>query len=273
MPNISVVIPVYNRADLLRETLASVLTQTVSDLEVLVCDDGSQEDIGAVVASFADHRLILLPGLHSGLPAVPRNRGIVAARGRWVAFLDSDDLWLPHKLELQLAAAERLGCRAVCADAHRLHPDQGRCGLYLGQSLTGERLGFSGLLQDNLVIASSALLQRSLFDQIGGFPEDPRLRALEDYACWLRAAVCTAFAVVTEPLLDYRDDPGASIRSQGRSYWQERNLVLGDFIRWAKRFQDQSVREPLHLVRENRRHVRRQLLKQHLRPLLGRGRS
>src|SRR5262249_59293001 len=98
-PTISVVIPCYNGARFLRETLASVLAQTLPPLEVLVIDDGSTDDSGAVAESFGPPvRVIRQPNQGE---SVARNRGIEEAKGEWVGFLDADDLWNPDKLERQ----------------------------------------------------------------------------------------------------------------------------------------------------------------------------
>jgi glycosyltransferase involved in cell wall biosynthesis len=96
-PFFSVVIPVYNRAHLIGDTIQSVLLQTEQDFEIVVVDDGSKDDPGPVVATFADPRIRILKRANGGGGAA-RNTGIDAARGRFVAFLDSDDKFLPHHL-------------------------------------------------------------------------------------------------------------------------------------------------------------------------------
>lgn len=99
----SVVIPVFNRAELLKSAIASVLAQTARDFELIIVDDGSDDDVGAAVSEFSDSRIILIRQQNRGASAA-RNRGIDAARGRHVAFLDSDDLYLPHHLAAADAA-------------------------------------------------------------------------------------------------------------------------------------------------------------------------
>lgn len=230
MAEVSVVIPNYNRSDLLVKAIRSALCQTVPVLEVLVCDDGSTDNCEAAVRALKDGRVRWLPGPRGGCPAIPRNRGIAESRGDWVAFLDNDDEWLPEKLERELALAERLGCRAACANALRLVPGKGTTGRYL--SFGRERIAFDDLLSVNLVICSSALLHRSLFERVAGFPEDEGLRALEDYALWLRVATLTDFAFDAEPMLIYRDDAAGSIRGAGVSVWSQRKAVFADFVAW-----------------------------------------
>jgi glycosyltransferase involved in cell wall biosynthesis len=102
---VSVVIPSYNRAHCILETLESVYSQTFRDFEVVIIDDGSTDNTREVLAPFGD-RIRYIHQENRGL-AGARNRGIAEARGEWIAFLDSDDLWLPEKLELQFQAVTR----------------------------------------------------------------------------------------------------------------------------------------------------------------------
>ena len=98
----SVIIPTYNRAAYIADAIQSVQSQDHADVEIIVADDGSTDDTPAIVAGFGD-ALLYLPLAHSGLPAATRNRGLAKATGDFVAFLDSDDLFLPHKLKSQLS--------------------------------------------------------------------------------------------------------------------------------------------------------------------------
>lgn len=103
-PRVSVVLPTLNRAEILRGAIRSVLDQTFGDLELLVVDDGSDDDIAAVCASFNDSRLRCLRRDTRGGVAAARNTGVAAACGEWIAFQDSDDEWLLDKLDVQLDA-------------------------------------------------------------------------------------------------------------------------------------------------------------------------
>lgn len=231
MKTVSVVIPTWNRSALLERAIRSVLNQTHSDLEVLVCDDGSTDDTAQVVRSIGDNRVFWLPGERSGRPAVPRNRGIVASKGEWIAFLDDDDVWLPEKLEKQLAVTHHLDCLAVCSNAFRMVPGQGASGFL--HNIAQERFTFEHLMKQNSVICSSVLINRSLLFDIDGFPSSRNLTAIEDYALWLRVASKTDFAYCAEPLLVYRDDPAFSVRQNGINERAQKRLVFKDFISWA----------------------------------------
>ena len=100
VPLVSVIIPTYNRADLVQEALASVKAQTFRDFEIVVVDDGGTDGTCEVLSAWRETRVLRHPG-RRGVSAA-RNTGITAARGQWLAFLDSDDLWLPDKLARQI---------------------------------------------------------------------------------------------------------------------------------------------------------------------------
>jgi teichuronic acid biosynthesis glycosyltransferase TuaG len=230
--NISVIIPTWNRALLLKRAIISVLNQTISPLEILVCDDGSTDESEALVRSITDERVKWLAGSRGGRPAIPRNHGILESKGEWLAFLDSDDEWLPDKLEKQMELVKMSGCKAACSNAFRFIPDRGIDGEYL--TWQKEQIFFDDLLRVNQVICSSCMIHRSLIDDIQGFPEETGM--IEDYALWLRVATQTNFAYVNKPLVIYRDDAKNSVRSMVETdVWIQRKIVLRDFLNWAKR--------------------------------------
>jgi glycosyltransferase involved in cell wall biosynthesis len=235
MADVSVIIPTWNRAATIERAVRSALEQTNSPREVLVCDDGSTDDSNKIIQAIEDNRVHWIEGARGGRPAIPRNRGIRESRGEWLAFLDSDDEWLPEKLEIQLALAEKSGCRAVCSNAQRLIPGKGVEGNLLEWG--AERVTFSDLLQVNHIICSSTLIQKSLFPMVAGFPEDEHLQAWEDYALWLRIATQTDFAFVTEPLplVIYRDDVANSVRNNKVDVWSKRKAVFNDLKCWGER--------------------------------------
>lgn len=187
-PLVSVVIPTHNRARLARRAVDSALAQTVSDLEVLVVDDASTDDTAAVLAGYDDPRLrvILRPVVGGGSAA--RNTGIDASKGRFVAFLDSDDEWLPHKLERQLEVLET---------SHR-SPAVAVSG-FLALRGTSGRTGVPGVLKGDKhvsrllslrggpVTASVLTVDRELLD--AGLRFDPSLPALQDLDFLIQAAL------------------------------------------------------------------------------------
>lgn len=118
---VSVIIPTYNRGHVILDAVHSVLAQTFDDFEVIVVDDGSDDDTSVRVRSIEDRRVTLVCGAHAGVSAA-RNTGIAAARGELISFLDSDDLWLPEKLEREVAFLDsHPDVDAVFSDAEKLH--------------------------------------------------------------------------------------------------------------------------------------------------------
>lgn len=209
-PSISVVIPSYNRAALLPRAIASVLSQTFSDLECIVVDDGSTDQTPQVMAGFQDPRLrvIRLPGNGGYSRAI--NTGIRVARGRLIAFLDSDDEWLPKKLERQVARLHGCGdpgatvvyCRCTVRDAL-----SGR--IWRRPHMVYEGDVFRYLLGGWHPTTPSLLLvdRRSLLG-VGGFNEN--LPCAQDYDLWLRLAEASYRFVATDEVLvikhEYSDD-------------------------------------------------------------------
>jgi teichuronic acid biosynthesis glycosyltransferase TuaG len=228
--SVSVIIPTWNRARTLVAAVESALAQTLPPLEVLVCDDGSADNSQALIEAMGNSRVKWIAGARAGRPALPRNRGIALARGEWLAFLDSDDTWLPQKLAKQAEVLQASGHLAACTNAWRVMPG----GMRARELLTGasRTLDFDALIHDNKVICSSALVHRSLFVRARGFPENSSLKAIEDYALWLRIACLTTFDYIAEPLVDYTDDAPNSVRAKDRGKWAQRTVIMRDLAQW-----------------------------------------
>lgn len=236
IPKVSVIIPTWNRAKSLEHAIFSVLKQSFSNFEILVCDDGSTDNSEEIVRKFNDHRVIWIAGEHSGCPAVPRNRGLAASRSEWVAFLDSDDYWLPEKLEVQLNALEHSGRLAVCSNAFRnINSPMAE---HLISWDRGE-LTFYDLLMNNRVVCSSMLISRKVLDITGGFPEERSFKVGEDYSLWLKVSQLTSIVYLDSPLVVYKDDPKNSIRAKGPSIATQRRRVFSNYLIW------QVCRKPL----------------------------
>jgi glycosyltransferase involved in cell wall biosynthesis len=193
---ISVIIPTYNRAWCLARAVESVLNQNFSDYELIVVDDGSNDETDLVLAPYGDAlRVIRQP--NRGVSAA-RNAGIKAARGRWIALLDSDDHWLPDKLKAQI-------------DWLTAHPDYRICQTEEIWIRDGRRVNpkkrhrkhgghiFERCLPLCLVSPSAVMIDRRLLDEVGGFDED--LPACEDYDLWLRIACSHPIGLVDAPLI------------------------------------------------------------------------
>ena len=179
-PLVSVVIPTYNRVDLLRQAVSSVLRQSYAPLELIVVDDGSTDATAAAMDPPAGVRLVRQQ--HTGMPGQVRNAGVRLARGAYLAFLDSDDLWLPHKLAVQIAAAQAAGA-AITHTRERWV----RNGQIVSQRRQRHRRSgdlFAESLRKCVIGPSTVLLLRGAFEEAGGFRED--LEIAEDYELWLR---------------------------------------------------------------------------------------
>ena len=205
-PCVSVVIPTYNRKTVLLESIASVQQQTFGDLEILVCDDGSTDGSREAVLALAaaDQRVRWLAGEHCGYPGTVRNRGIRAARGDWIAFQDSDDLWVPAKLEKQFSVLRNApDAQFIYSHAAAVLPD-GRAVRMTPFRIRRQGRVFETLLMYSVVHAQTVLVRRSLLDRVGYFNEDMHLRIGEDYELFLRLAAEAPFQFIAEDLVFYR---------------------------------------------------------------------
>ena len=205
-PLVSVVVPTHNRADRVARAVGSVLGQTLRDLEVIVVDDGSTDGTAARVAELAagDDRVrpLYLP-VAGGAPAA-RNCGLDASRGRFIAFLDDDDEWLPTKLERQVARLERDPALVLVSCHHLLVTGDGEVSYRGPTACTRAEL----LWCDFLGGSSLGLVRRDAFRD-GEVPRfDPSLRTCQDWDYWVRCAAAGGVAVVPEALCRYDGGDG-----------------------------------------------------------------
>ena len=191
-PRVSVVIPTFNRARDLERCLESLVAQTYRDFEVLVCDDGSTDDSADVASKFSSKLAVRYHWEKNwGGPARPRNSGLRLAKGEFVAFLDSDDWWLPEKLGESVQALDA-GADVVYHDlylvagANRFRHKQKSRSRTLKSPVLDDLLG-----DGNAINNSSVVTRTSLMREIGGFSEDRNLIAAEDYDAWVRLARLT----------------------------------------------------------------------------------
>lgn len=204
-PEVSVVIPAYNAAGTLPQTLASLTAQTFANFEAIVVDDGSSDDTAAQARACADPRVRVLSGPNTGV-AGARNRGIEAADAELIAFLDADDLWEPDKLALQVEALRTRPDAGICVtSAIRIDRDARPRGPALFRDPDDVT---EALLLDSMVVGcvSSGLMRRALLERLGGF--DPRFSQCADWDLWLRASLATRFVVLSQPLVRYRSYAG-----------------------------------------------------------------
>ncbi len=229
-PAVSILMPTFDRLQFLPPAVESVLAQTLTDWELIIADDGSGEDTRAYLRSIADPRARVLWMPHSGRPSVMLNAALRAARGTYVAFLDSDDLWLARKLELQVASLQRHPGRQWSCTAFALIDAAGR-------PLGSPRASWpapSGwvrerLLTDAVIAMPSVIATRSLLEQTG--PLDEELVMCYDDDLWLR------FAALSE--LDGIDETLTLVRRHGLHggsemiAWRDRRRVVEKTLRAA----------------------------------------
>jgi GT2 family glycosyltransferase len=211
LPVVSVIIPTFNRWPLVGEAVESVFAQSYSDFELIVVDDGSTDETQQELAKFRS-RLRLFVKARGGVAAA-RNFGVSRAAGRYVAFLDSDDLWRPKKLEMQTAFMEKDPAVQICQTEEiwlrhgvRVNPRSRH------QKPSGDI--FIASLQLCLVSPSTVMMTKELFWRFGGF--DERFPVCEDYDLWLRIAVEHRVPLIASPLTIKR---GGHADQLSRSTW------------------------------------------------------
>lgn len=206
-PTVSVIIPTHNRRDLICETIQSVLNQTFEDFEILVVDNGSTDDTQQIVCAMGDSRIRYIYQENTGGPAGPRNTGIRNAWGKYIAFLDSDDLWLPHKLALQVEVLDRDLDIGLVFARHQPFGDGMVEADPWPSSISEARPGkiFKSLfLSWNFIPCLTVVTRREVLERIGGFDEEPALKTIEDLDLWLRIAHTYNIQCIHEVVSKYR---------------------------------------------------------------------
>jgi glycosyltransferase involved in cell wall biosynthesis len=208
-PLVTVIVPTWNRRALLAEALGSLYAQTYPRWEAVVADDGSGDGTAEWVDSLGDPRVRVVRCSHRGHVGNVRNRGVAAGTGELLAFLDSDDVWLPRKLELQVAAMRESSAR-WCYAGYEMMDEAGRPAPFA----SGEYVPISGRIAGDLlafranVHIGTVLVERVLFEEAGGFSEDPRLTMRGDHELVLRLALHAEALALGEVLARVRAHPG-----------------------------------------------------------------
>jgi len=255
MSKVSVIIPAYNVEKSISEAMDSVLNQTYEDLEVIVVDDGSTDGTKDMLKKYIGsprHQVTKSPvdvryfyQQNKG-PAAARNRGIKEAKGDYIAFLDSDDIWLPEKIEKQMQKIKEEPQYYLVHTARlRMEPD--------GSIKSSKRKVHEGsvldeLLKENFICCSSVLARRLCFDTVGLFDES-RSNKSEDYDMWLRIAQGHKIGFVNEELVKYRVNPNGYNRSNIRdAYVSEKNVFLKALIDYKGNNKEKLRQEKLHKI-------------------------
>lgn len=218
-PLVSIILPTYNRQQYLSATITSVLSQTIDDWELIIADDGSALETRTYLSGFLRIPKVRILWLsHSGKPAVARNAALHQARGEYIAFVDSDDVWLPHKLERQVTSLRR---RRECKWSQTSFMLTDAAGNHVRRMPAADGWIFNRLARAQTVIAlPSVMVSRELFEQVGGF--DETLVTCEDYELWLRCSMRSPIDSIPEPLTlvrrhhDHYSEPVGSLRDSIR---------------------------------------------------------
>lgn len=222
---VSVIIPAYNAANYIQQSIESVLIQNVP-LEVIVINDCSTDETAEIMQKYADNPLIRYFENETNLGASgSRNKGVALARGKYVAFLDSDDWWEPHKLQKQLDALQKTGA-VLCSTARRL--------IYAANDDNDkiipvkELITYKMMLHQNWINCSSVVIER---DVIAKYPMAYE-NSHEDYITWLKVLKEHKFAcAINEPLLNYRvsntGKSGSKLKSAKMTFMVYRYMGFG----------------------------------------------
>ncbi|MBN2738558.1 MAG: glycosyltransferase family 2 protein [Spirochaetales bacterium] len=223
-PLISVIIPTYNRRQMLREAIESVLCQSFQDFEIIVVDDGSTDGSEAVKKDYPVSYLALN---HSGMPGKARNQGAAVAKGLFLAFLDSDDLWLPEKLTQQMAFFEAHSEEVIC-HTREIWDRKGQIISQRKQKHRRQGMIFADALKKCIIGPSTVMIRREIFLKSGGFPE--RLQIAEDYGFWLK--ICSRYQVgyIDHPLIKKRDGHAGQLSHKHGEIEIFRMQALGAFL-------------------------------------------
>jgi glycosyltransferase involved in cell wall biosynthesis len=232
-PRVSVVIPTYNRGEMLVEAIESVLAQTFDGFEVIVVDDGSKDQTSKLLEPYLDRITYRLQ--QNGGVAAARNHGTRLSRGEYICFLDSDDKWVPEKLAIQVAIADahpEYGLIATeIAGFDETGPVTGRSKSSMYKIRNGYVL--EQLLFSNWIQTSTVLIHRKRLEQIGGFDEDIGQFG-EDWLLWMRIASEYPIYFVPEALVQYRIHNENLTSFRPESQYQSLMTILDRLSAWPQ---------------------------------------
>lgn len=212
---ISIVVPNYNRNDLIPDLILNIIAQEYRPIEVIIVDDGSDE---LYRHSEEDHdgiTVLVLPLPHSGRPGLVRNAGIQAAHGEFIAFLDSDDLWVPQKLRLQMEVFEKNPLIDFCHGNALIFKNGVTHKKLYNDIPTGYQVNYDELLRENMVLTSSVIAKKTVFTS----ELFDKYSSAQDYEMWLRLVRKFKFYFLDEPLYVYAHSrPDSVSRNKIRRY-------------------------------------------------------
>ncbi|MEO9570946.1 MAG: glycosyltransferase family A protein [Polaribacter sp.] len=233
-PKVSVIVSTYNRLDYLKKTLFSVLNQTFQDFEILVVDDGTKGNLNEKwCEQFERINYIKIP--HSGTPCKTRNLGIKKAKGKYVAFLDDDDLWVSNRLELMVNVLDNnpdfglvhAYCSLIDEDDNDLNQIVGK-----PRNKKDKHGDVRDRMMGNWTISDYPLIRKEILSMVGYFNED-MIAAGEDVEFWARTSFFTKFYFLNLPLTKYRIHSKSNSKKNEKKYFDlnlKLKLFLDDFL-------------------------------------------
>lgn len=213
VPRVSVLLPVYNGVEYLKESIESVLRQSFGNFEIIAVDDGSTDGSGELLDSIRDARVRVIHQANAGLPA-SLNRAIQLARGEYLARQDADDICLPERFARQLTYLDAHAACAVVGTWSEIWKKDRRTKRSHRHPCENGELQIR-MVFDSFFVHSSVMMRRSALELIGRYPVDPKRYPPEDFDLWSRIARRFQIANLPEVLEIYREVPGSISRTKG----------------------------------------------------------
>jgi glycosyltransferase involved in cell wall biosynthesis len=228
---VDVIITTFNETDLLFRAVSSAKEQTYPINKIWIVDDGSEPQVVRKIneAYKSDSQVELVALEHSGVPGASRKVGVSRSSASWIAFLDADDYWNETKIEKQLLVADNRSAKFVYTNALKVGSES--LGVYFPLDNFRQKLKPHHMIRVNYVINSSVMVRRELLLEVDLYADLANVRAVEDYATWLRISMNNSFFGLAEPLTFYTVSESSLSRE---SHIDRRPFALVDFLAWSK---------------------------------------
>tara|TARA_Y100000766_G_C18913676_1_gene609739 strand:+ start:3965 stop:4852 length:888 start_codon:yes stop_codon:yes gene_type:complete len=248
LPVVSVIVTTFNRKDMLKTTIESILNQSFSQFELLIVDNFSNYDFINFINSFNDSRIKSFQNNNNGIIAVNRNFGIKKSRGKYIAFCDDDDYWDKNKLFDQIKVFQSFDTILVSSLALNFGADTNFFSKNYGFLYNRINLGYKSLLISNPIVLSSTLIKSEVLKKVGGFSEDKNLIAVEDYDLYLRIFDLGNFVLIKKFLIYYRFHAGSVSKSGIDDKYRKQKLFK---LRGIKKQIDANDKYKIRFSKEN----------------------